>query len=394
MEHARKEILGRLPPVTSDPLLALIGAFRGDQRREKLDLGVGVYRDAVGATPVMRAVKAAEAKLLETQATKAYLGAEGDQEFIAALEPIVFARSGGPHRFGLQTPGGTGALRLAADLVRAAHPEASVWLGSPSWPVHHSIMAATGLRVATYQHPSDAASFAAMLDTLGMAAPGDVVLLHGCCHNPTGQNFTVAQWKSIVEIIGRQQLVPLVDLAYQGLGDGLDRDAEGLRLVVDGLPEVLVAYSCDKNFGLYRDRTGALWLQTATARALTRARDNALAIARALWSMPPDHGAAIARIVLTSSVLNADWLAELALMRERLTALRKRLAASHNLLRSVAEGRGLFAMLPISPTEVARLREDFAVYLPASGRINIAGLSDATMSTFLNALDLISEARP
>jgi aromatic-amino-acid transaminase len=374
----------------ADPLLSVIGAFRADPRPDKIDVGVGVYRTEAGETPVFRAMKAAERRLLETQDTKAYLGPEGDIGFFEALRPIVFgAADPGERVFGLQTPGGTGALRLAAELIAVAKPGARVLVGTPTWPNHPPILAKTGLTRIDYRYfdpETQAVCFDRLADAIRAAGPGDVVLLQVCCHNPTGADLTLEQWRDVAALLAQSGATPLLDLAYQGLGRGLDEDAAGVRIVLEQVPEALIAYSCDKNFGLYRERTGALFGVTANGAEARIAHSNALALARAAWSMPPDHGAAAARIILEDAVLTADWRAELDSMRERIGTMRRLLGALDPMLAPLAGQHGMFSTLPLSPEQVRRLREEFAVYMPNSGRINVAGLTPANAEAFVRAV--------
>jgi aromatic-amino-acid transaminase len=384
-----------LRPQAPDPLLSLIRLFREDPRPGKLDLGVGVYRDEAGATPVFQAVKLAETLLVSCQQTKSYLGPEGDLEFLDVLTPIVFGARGAADFLAVQTPGGTGALRLAAELVAAGRPGARIWMGAPSWPVHRNIFEAAGLHVETYQvfdPQAQQLQFAAMVQALETASAGDVVLLHGCCHNPTGADPALEQWRVLAEIMARRNLVPLIDLAYQGLGRGLAEDAAGLRLIVESVDEVIVAYSLDKNFGLYRERTGALYVRSSAHADLVRA--NLLQLARCLWSMPPDHGAAVARTILQDEALTGRWLAELGAMRTRLREVRALLAKAAPGLAPLAELNGLFALLPLRPQQVERLRSEHGVYMAASGRINLAGLTAATVPAFTHALTSCFEEVP
>jgi len=377
-----------------DALLALIGLFAADPRSDKIDLGVGVYRDETGATPVFRAVKAAEARLVEAQASKSYLGPEGDIRFTELLQPIVFGGSVDPATLvGIQTPGGTGALRLAAEMIATAKPQTKVWLGTPTWPNHAPIFSSAGLTLATYRYFDQAAQairFDEMMDALGAADKGDVVLLHGCCHNPTGANLTAPQWSAVAEMVGERGLVPLVDLAYQGLGGGLDQDSDGLRQVMDAAEDVLIAYSCDKNFGLYRDRVGALYARVRQKARAELILSNMTALARPNWSMPPDHGAAVVRTILESPELTADWKAELTSMRERIHAVRQALAAGdNNLLAPIAQQQGMFSLLPLNAEQVGILRKDHAVYMAGSGRANLAGLTLKTVPRFIEALKAV-----
>jgi aromatic-amino-acid transaminase len=373
----------------ADALLALIGAFRSDPRPDKIDVGVGVYRDPAGRTPVLRAVKAAEQRLLEVQETKAYLGPEGDIGFFERLKPIIFGQDMGDRLVGLQTVGGTGALRLAAELVGRARPGGRIWVGNPTWANHPPVFRAGGLSLEGYEH-FDAASqtlrFEALLEALGTAAPGDVALLHGCCHNPTGADFTLEQWTASGGLLAERGVVPLIDLAYQGLGQGLEADAAGARIVLEQVGEGLLAYSCDKNFGLYRERVGALYALSANAAQAKIVQSNLLSLTRANWSMPADHGAATVRLILEDERLAADWRAELDEMSGRIRELRALLSAAHPRLAPLRQQQGMFSTLPLTPADVAALRERHGIYMPSSGRINIAGLHPEIVPPFVAAL--------
>src|SRR3990167_7739983 len=381
---------GALATQPADALLGLIALHRADERPQKIDLGVGVFRDDAGTTPVLRAVKAAEAALLETQMTKAYLGAEGDATYAALLGGVLFGDRPADERLhGVQTPGGTGALRLGAELVARADRAARVWIGAPTWPNHAPIFAEAGLSIRShrfYDAATGRVDFDAMLADLAEARAGDILLLHGCCHNPTGAELTPAQWSAIAELCASRGLIPFIDLAYQGLGDGLAQDAAATRMMFAALPTALVAYSCDKNFGLYRERVGAFWALSANGAIAERVRTNILSLARSLWSMPPDHGAAIVRTILQDAALRRDWQHELEAMRVRLNGLRTALAATHPRLSAIADQRGMFAMLPLTPASVATLREEHGIYMAANGRINIAGLRAETVPFFAHAL--------
>lgn len=391
IEPVQAASFGALSRQAPDALLALIGLHRSDPRPCKIDLGVGVYRDAGGATPIFASIKEAEKRLLGDQRTKTYLGAEGDIGFVELLAPIVFgdALAAQQHITGIQTPGGTGALRLGAELIARSCPEASVWLGVPTWPNHAPIFREAGLAVRPhpfYNSEIGEVDFDACMTALSETRPGDAILLHGCCHNPTGVQLNADQWRALTNLIVSRDLLPFVDLAYQGLGDGLDADAAGLRQLILSCPAALVAYSCDKNFGLYRERVGALWTSTQRPVDTSLVRDNILVLARSLWSMPPDHGAAITRIVLADPELNTQWRAELDDMRIRINSLRQSLADAHSRLAPLARQRGMFAMLPLKPADVVMLRERDAIYMAESGRINIAGLKGDTVSVFVDAV--------
>lgn len=373
-----------------DPLLALIAEHRADPRRDKIDVGVGVYRDETGATPVMRAVKAAEGRLLAEQATKTYLGAEGDARFTELLAQAVLGPAMPDGRYiGLQTSGGTGALRLGAELMARANPGAQVWVSHPTWPNHLPIFSEVALATRVYPYydaTTGAIAFDAMLGALDAANAGDIVLLHGCCHNPTGTQFTLDQWRRLAGLCGTRGLTPFIDLAYHGLGDSLGEDCAGARLLVESVPAALIAYSCDKNFGLYRDRVGALFVVAPTTALAGVVRANVLTLARSLWSMPPDHGAAVVRTILDDDILRSDWRCELDAMRRRLHTMRAALAAAHPALAPIAHQRGLFSLLPISARAVDRMRETHGIYMPADGRINVAGLNEANLARFVEGL--------
>ena len=390
MVHGGLGLMTGLDDQPLDPMLSLLALLRNDPRPNKIDLGIGVYRDEAGRTPVMRAVKMAEQALVDGQASKSYVAAEGDVRFVSLLAPIVFGDlANDPCLSGLQTPGGTGALRLAASLIHRLNPGARVWLGTPTWPNHATLMQAAGLEVI--EHPffdkvSQSIDFDAMMSVLEAMRAGDVLLLHGCCHNPTGAELNAGQWRTIGDLVLRKGVVPLIDLAYQGLGYGLDADASPARDLLARVPEAIVAVSCSKNFGLYRDRIGALWIKGPTPEAARRARDLVTLSARTLWSMPPDHGAAVVGAILSSDALAADWRAELADMRDRITAMRHALSATVPHLPHIARQTGMFALLPLTRDAVLRLRADHGIYMVESGRINIAGLHDGNLDLFATAI--------
>lgn len=385
-------MLENLAPQPADALLALIKLHNADPRADKIDLGVGVYRTSDGATPVFAAIKAAEKRLLETQDSKAYLGPEGDMGFVHALIPYVFGADFDRSRVeGMQAPGGTGAVRLAVEVAKRAGIK-RLWMGTPSWPNHAQIVNAIGLELKTFPHMTadGAADLDALKAALAQAEPGDAVLLHGCCHNPTGVDYTDAQWDEIAPLLKAQGVLPILDLAYQGLGSGMEADAYGLRKVLATVPEALVAYSCDKNFGLYRDRVGAFYAVTSDADALAKAMSNGATIARASWSMPPDHGAAAVRLVLEDAELTKLWLAELDEMRDRMRWVRDRLAAAQQVgtvnMAPLGTQNGLFSMLPLNGEQILAIREKHGVYMAGSGRINIAGLTNGNIEKFIEAL--------
>ena len=389
------DTLTQQPP---DALLALIKLHNADPRADKIDLGVGVYRTGQGDTPVFGAIKAAEARLLDTQNSKSYLGPEGDMGFVHALMPYIFGSddaSKGGRIEGMQTPGGTGGVRLALGLAKKAGV-ARVWMGTPSWPNHAQILADLGLELMPFAHSGmdGAVDMAALRGAIAGAEPRDAILLHGCCHNPTGIDYAPAEWDEIAALLADKALLPVLDLAYQGLGHGMDDDAYGVRTVLAVVPEALVAYSCDKNFGLYRDRVGALYIMTAQAGQIPTALSNGNALARANWSMPPDHGAAAVRIVLEDAAMTAQWLDELETMRTRMRQVRDRLAEFGIVgtvdLRPVGNQNGLFSVLKLSPEQILKLRSDHGIYMAGSGRINIAGLTMGNIDAFVAALGAVS----
>src|SRR5690348_6180732 len=382
--------LADLPPVLNDSLIALIGMVNADPRPDKIDVGVGVFRDGAGNTPILKVMKEAEQRLLDTQTTKAYLGSSGDKRFAELLRPILL----GPHAsddriIGLQTPGGCGALRLGFELLATANPRARVFLGTPTWPNHAPIVRAVGLEAveyAYYERGQAIIRFEDMIAALKSGEPGDIALLHGCCHNPTGADLSEDQWREVVRVVSERGLIPLIDIAYQGFGRGLDEDAFGVRLMLDACDEMIVAQSCDKNFSCYRDRVGSLWVKTKSADATKTAMGHVHQIAREMWSMPPDHGAACVHIILDDPELHARWLVELAGMRDRINSVRQRIAAADPRIAFIGRQYGMFSMLPLSREQVLKLRQDDAIYMADSGRFNVVGLADDQIDRFIAAV--------
>jgi aromatic-amino-acid transaminase len=390
-------MLDRLSPQAPDALLALIRLYGADPREDKIDLGVGVYRTEEGDTPVFAAIKEAEQRLVDEQASKSYLGPEGDMGFVNALMPYIFGADPtmGGRINGMQTPGGTGAVRLALALAQKAGVK-RVHMGVPSWPNHAQILADLGMELVAFPHArrDGTADLDAVLDAIGNAGDDEAVLLHSCCHNPTGIDYTADDWAAIADAFASSGTFPIIDAAYQGLGQGLEEDAAGMRKVLAAVPEAFVAYSCDKNFGQYRDRVGAFYILAQEQGGLDTPFSNANALARACWSMPPDHGGAAVRIILRDPDLTKLWLAELDTMRARMRQVRDALAAAGTVgridLTPLGSQNGLFAMLPVTKEEVATLREDHAIYMAASGRINIAGLTTANLPKFIAALAAVA----
>ncbi len=391
-------MLNRLEPQSPDALLALIKLHAADERPDKIDLGVGVYRTGQGATPVFGAIKAAEQALVDTQDSKSYLGPEGDVGFVNALMPYIFGTDAtmGGRLQGMQTPGGTGAVRLAVALAQNAGMT-KIHMGTPSWPNHAQIFGDIDLEWQAFDHANSdgTANLDAVLGAIRNAKPGEGILLHACCHNPTGIDYTLEQWEEIGDALAQTGTFPILDSAYQGLGQGMEADAAGLRSVLAKVPEALIAYSCDKNFGLYRDRVGAFYILSKDGgEMLDKAFSNANALARASWSMPPDHGAAAVRIILRDSDLTAQWLDELDTMRERMRQVRQYLADAGTAgsvdLTALGTQNGLFAILPVTKEQVVALREDHGIYMAGSGRINVAGLTMDNIDKFIGALAAVT----
>ncbi|WP_287884905.1 MULTISPECIES: aromatic amino acid transaminase [Paracoccus] len=389
-------MLGNLKPQAPDKILALMGEFRADPRQGKIDLGVGVYKDATGHTPIMRAVHAAEQRMLETETTKTYAGLSGEPEFQKAMGELILGDGLKSETTAtLATVGGTGALRQALELARMANPDLRVFVSDPTWPNHVSIMNFMGLPVQTYRYfdaETRGVDFEGMNADLAAAKKGDVVLLHGCCHNPTGANLTLDQWAEVASILEKTGALPLIDLAYQGFGDGLEEDAAGTRLIASRIPEVLVAASCSKNFGIYRERTGCLLALCADAATRELAQGAMAFLNRQTYSFPPFHGAKIVSTVLTTPELRADWMAELEAVRSGMLRLREQLAGELRDLSGsdrfgfVAEHRGMFSRLGATPEQVKRIKEEFGIYMVGDSRINIAGLNDNTIPILARAI--------
>ena len=372
-----------LKPAAPDGILALMALYRDDPRPTRIDLGVGVYRDESGGTPVFRAVREAERRLHETQVTKTYLGLAGDVAFNDLMIGLVFDDGADRTRLrAAQTPGGTGALRMLADLIRIARPDADVWVPDPTWPNHLPILRAAGLKVSPfpYYEASAGITFDAAIEALKGADAGDVVLLHGCCHNPTGADLSPEQWAALADFMAGRGLIPFIDIAYQGFGQGLEEDAAGLRLMAAKMPEMLVAASCSKNFSVYRDRAGAAMLLGRNAAQADAAFSQLLSVGRGIWSMPPDHAAACVRIVLEDKELRTDWRSELESVRTRMLDLRRnfaealRRASNSDRFDFIAGQRGMFSRLGLTTEQVTRLRDEHGVYIVGDSRFNVAGL--------------------
>ncbi|MND52313.1 Aspartate aminotransferase [compost metagenome] len=387
--------IGRVP---GDPILGLMEAYANDSNPHKFDLGVGVFKDAQGLTPIPAAVKLAEQRLLDQQSSKSYVGGHGDAAFARLISELVLGSDSAllaSKRAGAtQTPGGTGALRLAAEFIEHCLPGRGIWLSDPTWPIHETIFAGAGLKVSHYPYvgADNRLNVSGMLAALEMAPKGDVVLLHACCHNPTGFDLSQDDWRAVLEVVRRRELLPLIDFAYQGFGDGLHEDAWAVRLFAAELPELLITSSCSKNFGLYRDRTGALLVCSHDAEKLLDVRSQLALLARNLWSTPPDHGAAVVAQILGDVALKQLWVEEVEAMRQRIAELRIGLVealAPHGLserFAHIAAQRGMFSYTGLSPEQVKQLRERHSVYMVGTGRANIAGADAARLGALAAAI--------
>ncbi len=389
-------MLEALKAQPADKILALMAAYKADPRDTKVDLGVGVYKDASGNTPVMRAVKAAEKRILEDQSSKAYTGLAGDPEFGNAMIDLVLGDAVARDRIAaVATPGGTGAIRQALELIKMAAPDATVWLSNPTWPNHPSIIKYLGMKMAEYRYfdnDTRGVDFAGLMEDLGTVPAGDVVLIHGCCHNPTGANLTADQLAEVITLLKSRGAIPMVDIAYQGFGDGLDDDAAATRKIASSFDEVLIAASCSKNFGIYRERTGILMAISATADAQPLTQQTLQFLNRQNYSFPPDHGARVVTTILNDPELRADWEAELEETRNGMLALRQQLADELKRLTNsdrfnfLADHRGMFSRLGTTPELVEKLRADHGIYMVGDSRMNIAGLNAKTVPILAKAI--------
>lgn len=389
-------MLSNLKPQPADKILELMALYQNDPRDTKIDLGVGIYKNAEGETPVMRAIKAAEKQLWEVETTKKYTALSGDPAFGAAIKTLVLGDSVDHSRVGaIATPGGTGAVRQALELAKLVDPETTIWTSNPTWPNHVSIIKFMGLNHAEYAYFDEASctvDFDAMMESLKAVKAGDVVLLHGCCHNPTGANLTLEQYGLVADLIAEKGAIALVDIAYQGFGDGLEEDAAATRLLASKLPELLIASSCSKNFGIYRERTGCLMAISETAEQTPVTQGTLNFLNRQNYSFPPDHGARLVTMILTDEALKADWMAELEEVRLGMLGLRQQLADELKRLTNsdrfdfIARHRGMFSRIGATPEEVLKIREDFGIYMVGDSRMNIAGLNAETVPLLADAV--------
>ena len=376
--------ISRLDP---DAILGLMAKYRADSSAQKVDLGVGVFRDLSGNTPILDCVRRAEQTVLASQSTKSYVSAAGREEFNTAVEELVLGTSHTARRERrartVQAPGGCGALRVGAELIRAAAPSATVYVSDPTWGNHMPLLGSSGLRLERYPYYDAVAHelrFEAMLQRLDRAAAGDVVLVHACCHNPSGADLAPDQWRELIELLQRRRLVPFLDLAYQGFGDDLTADVAGLRQAALELPEVLIATSYSKNLGLYRERVGALIVVSENESRAEAVQSHVLQIARSIYSMPPDHGAAIAACIFADSNLRQSWITELAAMRNRikdmrvLLAQRLRAVTGDESFDFIEAQRGMFSLLGVSKAVVVRFRDNHHIYMTGDSRMNLPGI--------------------
>jgi aspartate aminotransferase len=380
----------------ADKILALMQAFKEDPREGKIDLGVGVYKDASGNTPIMRAIKAAEKQLWEQETTKSYTGLAGDPAFGDAMIAMVLGDCvPRANVAAVATPGGTGAVRQGFDMVKMANPEARVFVSDPTWPNHLSILKHMGMTMVPYRYfdsESRGVDFDGMMADLAQAKRGDIVLVHGCCHNPTGANLNMTEWQALVDLLLKTGATPMVDIAYQGFGDGLEEDAAATRLIASTVPETIIAASCSKNFGIYRERTGLLMAVSQDASAHKLNQGTLAYLNRQNYSFPPDHGARLVTMVLSDDALRAEWAAELEEVRNSMLALREQLAAELQKLAGsdrfgfIAQHRGMFSRLGATPEQVERLRAEHGIYLVGDSRLNIAGLNKDTVPILAKAM--------
>lgn len=389
------DLLERLP---DDPILGLATICRADSNPKKVDLTVGIYMDEAGVCPVFQAVRQAQTSLVADEVSKAYLSPAGVEGFNPGMQKLVLGASSAALADGrvssIQAPGGCGALRIGAEIIQAASPGARVWVSDPTWPVHFPLLGSVGLQFSTYRYYDPAThgvNFDAMVEDLKQAVKGDIVLLHGCCHNPCGADLSLEQWSVVGDMAEAQGFMPFIDIAYQGLGDGLDKDTAGLRHLVERLPEMIIAASCSKNMGLYRERTGCTIFLCRDAKNAEALLSQAKVAARRLYSMPPAHGALLASAVLSDPVLTASWEAELREMCARINGLRSDLveklqAATGRDFEFIRNEKGMFSFLGLSPEQVQSLRDDYSVYMLGSSRINVAGVNARNIDYLADAI--------
>jgi aspartate aminotransferase len=395
-------MLDRLKAVPPDPILGVIAAHAADSNPRKIDLGIGVYRDAHGATPILRCVLEAERILDSTQTSKSYLGPRGVPGFNSAMQELIFGSAGAVREHNrvrtVQTPGGTGALRVGADLIKAASPDAQVWASDPTWANHNAIFSASGLTLNNYPYfdrQNSALRYDDMMSALGERGPGDVVLFHACCHNPSGVSPEPSQWEVIADLAAERGFLPMVDLAYQGFERGVEEDTLAVRLFAEKCPELIVASSCSKNFAVYRERVGAISVVCADDHKTADIETVIHSLTRKNYSMPPAHGTGIVDIILHSAELRALWLDEVTAMRERINGLRQELSqriAAAGIERDFSflqRQSGMFSFLGLSVEQVRRLRDEYSIYTVDSARVNIASFNDSNIDYFIESLKAV-----
>ena len=391
-----------LKPVGMDPILGLMAAFRADSREQKVDLGVGVYQDDRGRTPVMTSVKEAEAKLMELELTKSYQGIAGDPDYNARMLQLLFGTDHSILSSGrvktIQAPGGSGALRVGAEVIQRATPNAKLWVGVPTWPNHIPLLGSAGFEIKEYPYynlATDEINSDAMMETLRQVPAGDMVVLHGCCHNPTGADLSHEQWDQIADLALERGFIPFIDTAYQGLGNGLNEDAYGMRMMADRLPELVIASSCSKNFGLYRERTGSITFIAENSQQVDIVASQAMSIARQIYSMPPAHGALLVSLILGDDQLRANWQAELEEVRLRIKSMRSLLTSSIQGnsagvdFSHIEQQNGMFSFLGISSAQLERLREEFGIYIVSSTRVNLAGINSSNIGYISESMNTV-----
>jgi aspartate aminotransferase len=394
-----------LSALPADPILGLMASYRADSNPKKIDLGIGVYKNEAGDTPVMTAVKKAEGMILDSQTTKSYVGPTGAAGYNAIVAELLLGKplndSLGKRRVTVQSPGGCGGLRLAAEFIKSANPDATVWVSNPTWANHVPLLGSAGLKIAEYpyyDYDSHSVKFDAMIECLSKIDSGDIVLLHGCCHNPCGADLNQKQWQQVRDIALKQGFTVFIDLAYQGLGDGLEEDVYGTRLLAESLPELIVVSSCSKNFGLYRERTGAMTLICDSDAAAAVAITQIAGAARAMYSMPPDHGAATVQLILSNDALRTEWDAELTEMRDRINGLRAQFVKQIQSIgieqdfSFIEREKGMFSFLGVNVDQVQTLVNDYSIYLVNSSRINVAGINDSNIVYLSNSLAAVLKA--
>ena len=385
-----------LQTATADAILALMAQYRDDPRLQKIDLGVGVYRTASGNTPVLDVVKKAEQFLIDAQASKSYLGTAGAADFNSVMQTLIFGDAADRSRLTtIQTPGGSGSLRVAAGMIMRAAPNTMIWTSEPTWANHVPLLGGAGLTLKPYPYydsENHVLEIDAMLAALRTATTGDIVLLHGCCHNPSGLDPSVDDWAAITDVIVEKGLIPFIDMAYQGFANGLDEDAHAVRYMLERVPEMIVSTSCSKNFGLYRDRVGTLTILSAGAVTNDIVDSQVNNLVRTIYSMPPDHGAAVVSIILNDASMRAEWVVEVTKMRERLREMRNLLdkalaekAPGHD-FSHVIRATGMFCFLGLTRQQIMQLKTDFGIYMVNSSRINIAGITVENVSYLTDSI--------